>query len=133
MAKITFPSVIDTDYRGWISEVRNQLVMWKSKIELSPDAEPELVRQINALLLDVGYGFADGTDILVRNSADSKEVTGDAVVDETTGTLTEVALPSTWALVNSTMALTGVTPTGTYATTVTFTVANGVISAIALS
>jgi hypothetical protein len=135
MAKLVFPNITATAYRAFISGVRVHLTSWKRNAEKSPGLVAELGRQINPFLVSLGAigGFVDGTDINVRNSADSKDVTGDAVVDETTGALTEVALPATAALITSGQALTGVTPTGTFTTTVTFTVAGGVITAIALS
>lgn len=43
------------------------------------------------------------------------------------------ALPATQTVVSSGQALTGVTPSGIYTNTVTFTVAGGVITAIVLS
>jgi hypothetical protein len=42
-------------------------------------------------------------------------------------------LPATQTIVSDTQALTGVTPSGSYVDTVTFTVAGGVITAIVLS
>ena len=72
-----------------------------------------------------------GDTVPVKNSAGSKTVNGSAVV--ASGQVSQVDLPSTATLITSTQALTGVAPSGTYTTTVTFTVANGVISEIALS
>lgn len=71
------------------------------------------------------------TPVVMANSANSKTVNGTAVVAN--GAVSRVSAPATAALITSGQALTGVTPTGTFATTVTFTVANGVITAIALS
>lgn len=73
----------------------------------------------------------NGQSVTMANSANSKTVSGTAVV--TAGTLTRISAPATAAIVTSSQTLTGVTPTGTYTNTVTFTVANGVITAIALS
>lgn len=133
MAKLTFPSVITKAYAGFVSEVRNQLVIWKSKTERNPGASLELRRQLNVLLVALGGGAVDGTDVTVKNSAGTKTVVGDAVYNEATGVLTQVDLPATAAMITSAQALTGVTPTGTFITTVTFTVAGGVITAIVLS
>lgn len=74
---------------------------------------------------------ANSGNVTVANSANNKTVTGTAVV--AASTLTRVSLPATAAIITSTQALTGVTPSGTYTNTVTFTVAGGVITAIALS
>ena len=71
------------------------------------------------------------TPIVMANSANSKTVNGTAVVAN--GAVSRVSAPATAAIVTSSQALTGVAPTGTYTNTVTFTVANGVITAIALS
>lgn len=133
MAKLTFPSVLSRNYMGFVSEVRNQLAMWASKVEKNPGSGVELKRQLNTLLVYLGVGFADGTDISVKNSAGSKTVVGDAVYNEATGALTQVDLPATAALITSAQALVGVAPSGSFLTTVTFTVTNGVISGIALS
>lgn len=133
MAKLTFPSVIKTAYRSTVSEMRTELNKWKRYSEKSPGLVPDMLRQLNALTVALGSFFVDGTDINVVNSAGSKTVVGDAAVNEATGVLTQVTLPATAALITSAQALTGVTPTGTFTTTVTFTVAGGVITAIALS
>lgn len=71
-------------------------------------------------------------ELLVRNPALLDELNAEVAallkyVDDNTlnsGTITTVETGK---------ALTGVTPSGTFATTVTFTVANGAITAIALS
>lgn len=73
----------------------------------------------------------NGQAVTMANSANSKTVGGTAVVSA--GVLTRVSAPATAAIVTSAQTLTGVTPTGSYTNTVTFTVANGVITAIALS
>lgn len=73
----------------------------------------------------------NGQAVTVANSVNNKSVSGTAVV--TGAALTRISLPATAAIVTSTQALTGVTPSGTYTNTVTFTVAGGVITAIALS
>lgn len=133
MAKLSFPSVIGVAYRGAVSKMRTELNIWKRWAEKSPGLIPDMQRQLNALSFALGGFFVDGTDINVKNSAGSKTVVGDAVVNEATGALTQVDLPATAALLTSGQALTGVAPSGVYATTVTFTVANGVITAIVLS
>jgi hypothetical protein len=70
--------------------------------------------------------------IPVQNFAGSA-VAGTHVASVSGGSLTNVKLATTVAPISSGFALTGVTPTGTFATTVTFTVLGGVITAIALS
>lgn len=73
---------------------------------------------------------AAGDVCVVDNSADTKHVNG--VVDIDAGVVS-VNLPATAALITTGQALTGVTPSGAFLTTVTFTVAAGVITAIVLS
>lgn len=133
MAKLSYPAVVAVAYRSLVSEMRVQLTKWKTAAEKSPGAIPDIMRQLNTLAYALGSFFIDGTDITVKNSAGSKTVVGDAVVNEATGVLTQVDLPATAAMITSGQALTGVAPTGTFTTTVTFTVAGGVITAIALS
>lgn len=133
MAKLVFPQVLSRNYMGFVSEVRTTLNQWKAKVERSSGVAADLKRQLNVLAVELGSFFVDGTDITVKNSAGTKTVTGDAVVNEATGVLTQVDLPATAAIITSAQALTGVTPTGSFVTTVTFTVAGGVITAIALS
>lgn len=69
--------------------------------------------------------------VTIANSANSKTVKGSAVVAG--GAVSCVAAPATAAIVTNDQALTGVTPTGVFTNTVTFTVANGVITGITLS
>lgn len=73
----------------------------------------------------------NGATVTAANSANNKTVNATYVVSG--GNVQRVSLPATAAIVTSGQALTGVAPTGTYTNTVTFTVANGVITAIALS
>jgi hypothetical protein len=74
---------------------------------------------------------ASGQVVSVRNSTGLLTANGSVVL---TGLfITSLDLGATSTLVNTGQTLTGVTPTGTFTTTVTFTVAGGVISAIALS
>ncbi len=77
--------------------------------------------------------FVDNADtITVQNSAGTA-VAGTHTATVAAGVLSNVKLAATIAPVASGLALTGVTPTGTYTNTVTFTVAAGVITAIVLS
>lgn len=77
--------------------------------------------------------MVDNADtVVVKNSAGTT-ITGTHSAEVALGVLTDVKLASTVAGVVSGSTLTGVTPSGVYATTVTFTVASGVITAIALS
>jgi hypothetical protein len=74
---------------------------------------------------------ANSATVVVKNSAGTT-VTGTHTAVVAAGVLTDVALASTVApIVNG--GTSSVTPSGTFATTVTFTVAAGVITAIALS
>jgi len=77
--------------------------------------------------------MVDNSDtVVVKNSAGTT-VTGTHTAEVAVGVLTDVKLAATVAPVLNGGTLTGVTPSGTYSTTVTFTVASGVITAIALS
>lgn len=78
-----------------------------------------------------GASVANGATVAVVNSAGSDSHSATATV--TGSTLTNVKFAGTVAMVDSGDTLTGVAPSGTYTDTVTFTVANGVITAIALS
>lgn len=74
---------------------------------------------------------ANGSTVNVENSAGNLDSPGTVTV--AASTVTNVRLAAAKTIVTSGQALTGVTPTGTFTTTVTFTVANGVITGIALS
>lgn len=83
--------------------------------------------------LSATVAFVDNADtITVQNSAGTA-VAGTHTATVAVGVLSNVKLAATIAPVASGLALTGVTPTGTYTNTVTFTVAAGVITAIVLS
>lgn len=75
--------------------------------------------------------LANGATVDVTNSNDSTSVSGVAAVTGTT--LTSVALPATTAIIATAQVLSGVAPSGTYISHVTFTVSNGAITAIVLS
>ena len=74
---------------------------------------------------------SNGGTVTAANSANTKTVSASYVISGSA--VQRVSLPANAAIITSSQALTGVTPTGIFATTVTFTVANGVITAIALS
>lgn len=77
--------------------------------------------------------MVDNADtVVVKNSAGTT-ITGTHSAEVALGVLTDVKLASTVAGVVSGSTLTGVTPSGVYATTITFTVAAGVITAVVLS
>lgn len=96
------------------------------------DVLRELVRDQGEAPLSYSQAvIADGASVTVQNSAGSKTVTG--TIDVVDGELSKVIHAANAAIVTNTMALTGVTPSGSYTNTVTFTVANGVITAIVLS
>jgi len=78
--------------------------------------------------LQGGAVVANGATVAVRNSAGANSKNATAVV--TDDTLTGVNLPATTAMVDNAQTVAGVTGTGT---TATITVANGVITGIALS
>lgn len=77
--------------------------------------------------------MVDSTDTIPLQNSTGSVAGGAAVVTVAAGVPTNVRAPATTAVVPTGTALTGVTPTGTYTNTVTFTVAGGVITAIALS
>ena len=133
MAKLTFPSVLSRNYMGIMSEMRMTLTYWRRLSERAPGIIPDMRRQVSTLMFAIGGFFVDGTVIVVKNSTGAKTSNGLADVTETTGVLNKVDLPATDTIVNNTMALTGVVPSGAYTTTVTFTVAGGLITAIVLS
>lgn len=77
--------------------------------------------------------MVDNADtIVVQNSAGST-VGGTHTATVAAGVLSNVKLAAPIAAVSNGFQLFGVTPTGTYATKVTFTVANGQIAAIVMS
>lgn len=92
-----------------------------------PGFWPDQVRGADADITG-GAVVANGGTVAVRNSAGANSHNATAVV--TGSTLTGVNLAATVAMVDSGQAVTGVTGTGT---TATITVANGVITGIALS
>ena len=70
--------------------------------------------------------------VVVKNSAGTT-VAGTHTAEVAAGLLTDVKLAATVAPIVSGGTVTGVAPTGAYTNTVTFTVAAGVVTAIALS
>ena len=72
-----------------------------------------------------GYMATGNTNLLAKYSAAINRMQAALAAVGGTGTTTTI--------VSTGQQLTGVTPTGTYASKVTFTVANGAITAIALS
>lgn len=132
MSNLVFPSA-GKPYRGFVDKIRNMAREIATYLQNSPKARAEVVSQL-APLLNSGTTtlVTTGATVAVKNSAGSKTVSG-ATVDVAAGALEDVNLPATAALITSAQALTGVTPSGTYTNTVTFTVAAGVITAIALS
>jgi hypothetical protein len=74
--------------------------------------------------------FTNGENVNVTNSAGSKTVTGVVAIDGAEDVA--IALGATQAIITTAQALV-VPVTGVYATTATVTVANGVVTAIALS
>ncbi len=77
--------------------------------------------------------MVDSADTVVVHNSAGATIAGTHTAEVAAGVLTDVKLAATVAGVTNGQALTGVTPSGVFATTVTFTVANGVITAIALS
>lgn len=77
--------------------------------------------------------MVDSADTVVVHNSAGTNVAGTHTAEVAVGALTDVKLAATVAPVTSGQVLTGVTPTGTFITSVTFTVANGVITAIVLS
>lgn len=73
----------------------------------------------------------NGGTVNVENSAGNLDSPATASVSA--NTLNNVRLAATKTIVTSGQALTGVTPSGTYTNTVTFTVTDGLITAIVLS
>lgn len=131
MAKLTFPSA-PKPYQGILSAMRQPLLAWARLAQREPKARPYIIAQIGALVNTLTtIILANATAVNVKNSAGTKTVAGTANVSA--GTLNSIDLPASAALITSAQALTGVTPTGSFVTTVTFTVTAGVISAIVLS
>lgn len=88
---------------------------------------------ISAIKFPATVAMVDNVDtVTVKNSAGSS-IAGTHSASVASGVLSNVTLASTVAAVVNGGTLTGVTPSGTYVDTITFTVANGVITAIALS
>lgn len=132
MSNLVFPSVGKPN-RGFVDKLRNWMRETATYLQNSPSARAEVLSQIGPVINSgTSTLVVSGALAPVKNSAGSKTVTG-ARVDVAAGVIEDVNLPATAALITSAQALTGVTPTGTFVTTVTFTVANGVITAIALS
>lgn len=88
---------------------------------------------LTAVKLAATTALVDNADaVTVHNSAGSA-VAGAHTAEVAAGVLTDVKLAATVAPVADGATLTGVAPSGAYTDTVTFTVANGVITGIALS
>jgi len=77
-------------------------------------------------LLTASQQYAQGSLAVASDATDALEAALDALIDA-------IAVAVSGTIVANGEVLTGVTPTGTFATTVTFTVANGAITAIALA
>lgn len=87
---------------------------------------------LKQVVLPAATTMVSNTDaVTIADSANNKTVAGSAVVAD--GAVSCVAAPATAAIVTNGQALIGVAPTGTFANTVTFAVANGVITGITLS
>jgi hypothetical protein len=131
-AKLFFNSKTGKNYKAWSNSIAAYFNL------LSGKNKRNYVDALNAYYTGVQNGtivppptVVNGATVVMANSVNNKTVNGTAVV--TAGVLTRVSAPANTAIVTSAQTLTGVTPSGTYTNTVTFTVANGVITAIALS
>lgn len=88
---------------------------------------------ITGVNLAATVAMVDSADTIALQNSTGTVAGGNAVVTVAAGVPTNVRAPATTAVVPTAFALTGVTPSGTYTNTVTFTVAGGVITAIVLS
>lgn len=77
--------------------------------------------------------MVDNADTVTVHDSTGAAVTGTHTAEVALGVLTDVKLDASIAPVADAFALTGVTPSGSYTNTVTFTVAGGAITAIVLS
>jgi hypothetical protein len=131
MAKLVFPNILSRAYAENMAVFRNNFRFMARTLERSPNMLADMRRQMAVLGNIVGISLANAVNVTVRNFTASKTVVGLSVVSG--GVLTSVDLQGSAAIITNSQALTGVTPTGTFVTTVTFTVSGGLITAIALS
>jgi hypothetical protein len=77
--------------------------------------------------------MVDNADTVAVHNSAGTNVVGSHAAEVALGVLTDVKLAATVAPVVNGGTLTGVTPSGVYTNTITFTVSGGVITAVALS
>ena len=140
-SKLVFPNASIFAWAPFMQEVRLRCYEWANWVDkplavagVTTARKAALAAQLGALMTYLGVStLIQGALVTVRNSTGAKSVPSAVAQVNASGVLTSVDLPATAAPITSGQALTGVTPTGTFTTTVTFTVAGGVITAIVLS
>jgi hypothetical protein len=137
VAEVAAGVLTDVKFASTIAMVDNADTVVVNNSAGSPVAGTHSAEVAAGVLTDVKLAatvapVVNAATVAVHNSAGSV-VAGTHVAEVAAGVLTDVKLAATIAPVASGLALTGVTPTGSYVTTVTFTVTAGVITAIALS
>jgi hypothetical protein len=135
VANLDFPSVVNPAYAGSVSRVRSLLSEIASKIDKSPDLADEVAAQLAPLVAITGLSdtqavLTSASTVPVKNSAGTtQEAAGDVTV--AAGEVSGVALPATKTVVASGAVIPITSGTGT--TSITVTVAAGVISAAVLA
>lgn len=142
LVSITNQQRYDIGYRANIAANLTQRFVNNTKTLTAEQAAPidAALDNLIAALAVAGYttvpdgsvvvGDGDSIDVLNLNGTVTTAATVE--VDADLGTA-QVRFPATAAGVANGATLTGVEPTGTYTNTITFTVAGGVITGIALS
>lgn len=88
---------------------------------------------ISSVKFAATVAMVDNADTVAVHNSAGTNVAGSHTAEVALGVLTDVKLAATVAPVVNGGMLTGVTPTGIYTNTITFTVSGGVITAVALS
>lgn len=136
--KITFTSIVAAAYRGNISQLRTDLLSLASWLDRSPGAKTDVFNAITDFLTYVkgtATGILGASDAItiadVIGGADN--VTSAGVTTVAGGVVTKATLPTNNKLVKSGKQYPGPAITGSYATQYTFTIVNGLITAIVAS
>lgn len=135
MSKLVFPSVQDADYAGSVSKVRQLLDEIARKVGQSPGIADDVGAHLAVLAAEVGLGdsaavLTSASTVAIKNSAGTtQEAAGDVTV--ASGAVSGVALPATKTVVASGVVIPITGGAGT--TSVTLTVAAGVVSAAVLA
>lgn len=136
-AKLVFPNASIFAWTPFMQEVRLRCYEWANWVDkplavagVTTARKAALLAQLNALIAYLG-GAVDGMSVIMRNSTQAKTASG--FLNLVNGVPTTVTMVASGTIVTNGQALTGVTPTGSFVTTVTFAVAGGLITGVTLS